>query len=224
VTAFQQIRPAVLAVLMVLASSRPVVGQVKNPIARGDFNGSIGWLVVQKDDRRQLDDGGNDWHSSFYGGAGTGWYWNDHLKTELDFGAGSEAHAYSSRPITLQGRITFVTSQSSFEQRTLALSQQYQFFRNVWFHPHIAAGANITWERVTEEIYPVTIYEPPGPPRLIERGRIEGPRTNVTVSPFVATGFKAYMSRRAFFRTDLRVSFRGGVDDVLVRMGLGIDY
>jgi hypothetical protein len=32
------------------------------------------------------------------------------------------------------------------------------------------------------------------------------------------------MSRRAFFRTDLRLTFRSRVDEVLMRFGFGVDF
>jgi hypothetical protein len=222
VKAFHVTLSGLVAWLAILGCARLAQAQSTSPVTRADLSGTIAWLTVQKQFATPFD--GDDWHNSFYSGLGAGWYWTDHFKTELDFGVGTESQSYSSRPITIQGRPSFVTTRSDSERRTLGLSQQYQFFRNTWFHPHIAVGAKITWDTVTDEIYPATIYEPPGPPRIVETARIEGPRTDVTVSPFVSTGFKAYMTRRSFFRSDLRVAFRGGVDDVLVRVGFGVDF
>ena len=48
--------------------------------------------------------------------------------------------------------------------------------------------------------------------------------TSTEVRPFVATGFKAYMTQRAFFRSDVRVGVRDGVDEVLLRFGFGVDF
>ena len=36
-------------------------------------------------------------------------------------------------------------------------------------------------------------------------------------------GFKAYLAERGFFRTDLKVGVRSGVDRVIWRAGFGID-
>jgi hypothetical protein len=46
----------------------------------------------------------------------------------------------------------------------------------------------------------------------------------VRIVPFAATGFKAYLAQRAFFRSDLRFAFRDGLEDVLLRFGFGVDF
>jgi hypothetical protein len=52
----------------------------------------------------------------------------------------------------------------------------------------------------------------------------DGPRTTTTIRPFVGAGFKGYMTDRVFFRSDTRVVFRRGIDEVWVRMGVGVDF
>jgi hypothetical protein len=42
--------------------------------------------------------------------------------------------------------------------------------------------------------------------------------------PFAATGFKAYFNERGFFRTDLKLQFRGGVEQVAWKVGVGVDF
>jgi hypothetical protein len=201
----------------------PAFSQTVSPVARADMTAAIGWLVLQDhDDSSPYSD--NDWHNSFFGGGGAGWYWTDHLKTELDLGAGTAVQAYRVTPVTINGRTHYVSAQSRLARRMIGVSQQYQFFRNVWFHPHIAAGANVTWEKSTDGIHPIVIYDPVLPPRVVEGGRTDGPKTDVTVRPFLATGFKAYVTQHGFFRTDLRVAFRSGADEVLLRIGFGVDF
>jgi hypothetical protein len=197
-------------------------GQTRSPLARGDATGIVAVLGVENDVVEPYR--GDDWHGALFGGVAGGWYWTDHLKTELDFGAGTESSVYRARPITIGGQSTYVSTESTVSQRTLGISQQYQFFRNVWFHPHLAAGVNVSWEHITDEISPVVIYSPTSPPRVVQPGRSEGPRTETRVRPFVATGFKAYFNQRGFFRTDIRFAFKDGLDEVLVRAGFGIDF
>ncbi len=190
------------------------------PRPRADVSATLGWLAVEK----KATFGHSDWHQTVFGSAGAGWYWNDHVKTEVDFGAGREGTQYSGRQIVIEGRPAFETTESKFSRRVLGISQQYQFFRNAWVHPHIAAGVNVTVERVTDIRQPIVIFDRPGPGRVIQPERIDGPRSDVRVTPFVATGFKAYLTPRAFFRSDLRVGGRTGLDDVLVRFGFGVDF
>src|SRR5687767_14811607 len=201
----------------------PALAQTRAPLARADVTGIVALLGVENEVSAPYVSG-NDWHSSLFGGAVAGWYWTDNLKAELDFGAGTESSVYRATPITVGGRSTYVSTQSRISQQTLGISQQYQFFRNVWFHPHVAIGAHVTWEDITDEISPVVIYESTSPPRVVAPARKSGPRTETTVRPFVGTGFKAYFNERGFFRTDVRFAFRNGLDEAMVRAGFGIDF
>jgi hypothetical protein len=191
------------------------------PLVHCDVAASVGWLRARTTDASPGDYA--DWHSSLFGAASAGWYWTDNLKMEIDVGAGTRATAFRYRQITIDGRQNYLASETTFARRTLGISQQYQFFRNAWFHPHVAAGANLTWERTTEHFQAVAAFDSASR-RVLLPERTEGPRTEMTVRPFVAAGFKAYMTPRSFFRSDLRVAFHGGADEALLRFGFGIDF
>ena len=229
VVAFQSVNSTaatpgyVLAGLLTLGVSAPALAQPAAPVARADLSGTAGWLVVNQENLGPYN--GNDWQSSLFVAATGGWYWSDHLKSELEFGAGTESTAYRYRQIVIDGRPNTEVVESTSSRRTLTLSQQYQFFRNAWFHPHVAGGLNVTFERVTDHTNPVFGYDDESRAgRVVQPERTDGPRTDVAVTPFVATGFKAYMTQRGFFRSDLRVTLRDGVDDVVVRFGFGVDF
>jgi hypothetical protein len=212
-----------LAGAVALAGSRQAWAQPAPPVARGDAAGTIGWLSANKGLTGQPPEG--DWHDALFGAVSAGWYWTDYLKTELDFGAGTKSTAYRSQAIVFDGRQTYAATITTFSRRTLGISQQYQFFHNVWFHPHLAVGANITRELLTEHNQPIYLYdESSRTSRIVAPVRTDVSRTATTVRPFVATGFKAYMTRRGFFRSDVRIAFRGGIDEVLLRFGFGIDF
>jgi hypothetical protein len=202
--------------------STPALAQPSAPVARADLSGTIGWLVTNKESPGPYN--GNDWQSSLFAAASGGWYWTDHLKSELEFGAGTEATAYRYRNIVIDGRTITETGDSTYSRRTLSLSQQYQFFRNAWFHPHVAAGLNVTFERTTDYTNPIVVYDDRSRGLVLQPARTDGPRTDVVVSPFIATGFKAYVTQRGFFRSDLRVSLREGVESVMMRFGFGVDF
>jgi hypothetical protein len=168
----------------------------------------------------------NDWFNrSLYGGAGGGWYWTDHLKTELEFGASTTAELYSSAPITVAGRTTYVASRQRFSTKRLIAAQQYQFFRNTWFHPHLAAGVDLTWETVKRRDEPIFFYDPvTRQSRPLQEAVNHPGKTSLVARPFASAGFKAYMTQRGFFRSDLRFGFGGGIDEVLLRFGFGVDF
>ncbi len=197
--------------------------QSETRLTHADLAGTIGWLSADTHPSGPYND--NNWENSFFGAASAGWYWTENLKTELDFGAGTKVRVFSSAPITIDGRPTYVATDSRFARRTLGISQQYQFFHNVWFHPHLAAGANVTWERRTDHIVPIYLYDDvTRTSRVVTLEQKEDPRTSVTIRPFVAAGFKAYITERTFFRNDFRVAFRGGPDETLLRIGFGVDF
>ena len=212
---------SVAVTLLASAAGAPAHAQGAPPIARADAAALVGWLAASSGSAGPHR--GDDWNNNFFGGASVGWYWTDHLKTEVDSGAGTEATAYRVVPRTIDGRPTYESVQTTVTRRVLGIGQQYQFFRNAWFHPHVAAGVTWSWDRRTDYFQPLVVFDDLAG-RVVEEARTEGPRTVLTLRPYAAAGFKAYITRRGFFRTDLRVAFRGGIDESLVRLGFGVDF
>jgi hypothetical protein len=196
------------------------------PMTRADFHAVAGWQNLRQERGDAALSTYNNWASDiFYGGAGAGWYWNDHLKTQVDVGAGSRGQHYFYRTLRVAGLQTSESAQVTVQQQSLALSQQYQFFRNQWFHPHVGAGLDIARETKSAEYAPVSAYDPvTRTSRLIRDARSEGPITRAIVRPFGEIGFKTYMTRRAFFTGDARLMFRTGLDEMLFRVGFGVDF
>jgi hypothetical protein len=222
VKALHWLQRTALAAAFLAGAAAAAAAQTPPVLVRGDLAGSFGWLSA----KTAIDPpgAGTDWHSSLFGAASGGWYWTDNFKTEIDAGAGTRATAYHYRAIIIDGRPGYLASETTFSRRTAGISQQYQFFRNAWFHPHIAAGANLTWERATEHFQPVVALDSVSSRRVLVPESTDGPHTVLTIRPFVATGFKAYMTRCVFFRSDLRVAFHAGVDEALLRFGFGVDF
>jgi opacity protein-like surface antigen len=194
------------------------------PLTRGDAHFVIGWQNLHKEQPAQHY---NDWlNGILYGGAGAGWYWTDNLKTQVDFGAGTEARQYRYEPIIVNGQTTTSSSSRvSVRQQSVAIAQQYQFFRNQWFHPHVGAGVDIARETTREEYDPVFLFDNvTRVSQQIAPARTEGPDHRMIARPFAEAGFKAYMTRRAFFTGDSRLMIRHGIDEVLFRFGFGVDF
>jgi opacity protein-like surface antigen len=214
----------VLAVLLAAPAAAQNIPAPPSPISRADVTGTLGWFNANKSD---LDEESyNDWYNrSLHGGVGFGWYWTDHLKTEIDYGATTTAKLRLYPRVLLDGQYTATPIEASFQTHKLGVSQVYQGFRNQWFHPYAAAGIETTWERTTEQYGPTYLFDSVSrSSRLVLPPRAEGPETDVIVRPFGAVGFKAYMTPRTFFRSDLRMTVRGGIDEVLLRFGFGVDF
>jgi hypothetical protein len=207
---------------MLLIASRGAQAQPA-PVMQGDVAGTLGFFSVDTGGREPVPS--DNWAHSLFGAASAGWYWTDHLKSEAEFGAGTRATTYGYQSVTGDGYSGFASTRSTRTRRALSVSQQYQFFRNASFHPYVAGGATLTWQRTSDHVNAALVYDNKAPyGRVVAPERNEGPRSEVIVRPFVGTGFKAYITKRAFFRSDLRVSLRGGADDVLVRFGFGADF
>jgi hypothetical protein len=194
------------------------------PVSRADTHFVIGWQNLNKE--QPGSQSFNNWVNGIvYGGAGAGWYWTDHLKTQVDFGAGTEGDQHRYEPIVGNGQTVSVSSLFRVRQQSLAVSQQYQFFRNQWFHPHVGAGIDIARETTTEQYSAIFVFDSATrTSRQLEPPRNEGPDHRTIARPFAEVGFKAYMTRKAFFTADTRLMYRKGLDEVLFRLGFGIDF
>jgi opacity protein-like surface antigen len=191
-------------------------------LARGDASGQIGWYTVHKGDY----DSYNDWlGDSFYAGIGAGWYWTDHLKTEVQYGGSSEVRLYTSVPIVISGTQIFASSRYTFRTRRVTLGQVYQFGRNEWFHPYLGGGLDVVWERTTREDEHVTFFDPlTRQSRLLQERRTHPPGTDADARAFWNAGLKAYLSRRAFFVLEGRMTFTARPEEVIFRLGFGADF
>jgi hypothetical protein len=217
--------PVIAAAAWIAASGLAAAQEPsRSPMTRADTHFVIGWQNLHKD--QPGSDNFNNWiNGIFYGGAGAGWYWTDHLKTQVDVGAGTKGRQYRYAPIFINGQPTGSSSRLEVRQQSLAVSQQYQFFRNQWFHPHLGAGVDIARETTREEYSPLFVFDPvTRTSRQHLPPRIEGPEHRTIARPFAEAGFKAYMTRRAFFTADTRLMYRKGLDEVLFRLGFGIDF
>jgi outer membrane protein W len=198
------------------------VQQPGNPVARMDVTGVLAWFNADKAD---LDEYDNWYNRAIYGGAALGWYWTDNLKTEVDVGVTSRADRDVYSVVVVDGRQISRESTFHFSTRRVTLGQQYQLYRNVWFHPHVAAGLDLTWEKTDREDDVLFIFDPVARQTLPASDEQDFPtRTDFHARPYLGLGFKAYMTQRAFFRSDLRLVFRNGVDEVLLRFGFGADF
>jgi hypothetical protein len=185
--------------------------------------GTIGWLNGNKSDDQT--DNYNDWYNrGLYVGAVGGWYWTDHHKTQVEAGITNTIRFRAYRSTVINGGQGWSASTFKFRLGRVAIGQHYQFFRNAWVHPHVGAGVDLTWERATEFAEPIIVYTPSTGPRELRPAGTFGPTTTLRIRPYIETGFKAYASQHAFFRGDLRILARAGVDEVLLRCGFGIDF
>lgn len=187
---------------------------LRSPLVRADASVNGGWLAADQHNQDRYD----NWYTAGYVELAGGWYWTDHLKTEIQAGWSARENrrtiVYDPRQISLEfyREVDYdvATSRVSF-------GQLYQFGRNAAFHPYAGGGVDLTWERFSRTEYR---YISP-PTRPVE---IIAPHTDLHVRPFAQVGFKGYLTPRAFFRGDVKLVVHDGVDEVLTRFGFGIDF
>lgn len=211
-----------IACALCALTARASAAQTPGPdVVRPDLCGSIGWLNVNKGELSSY----NDWYNRAAEGAVTfGWHWSVHHKTELEASVSNSAEFRSSTEEIINGYRAYVGSEHTFGTRRVTIGQLYQFGENAWFHPHLAAGVDFNWESIKRTDREVLFYDPGARQTVYLRQPVVHPhRTDLHARPFAAAGFKAYMTSRAFFRSDVRLIAGRRLEEVLVRIGLGMD-
>jgi len=195
------------------------------PPTRGDAHFAIGWQNLREKQADESTPYRNDWlNSIFFAGAGGGWYWTEHLKTQVEFGGGTSGRQYRFSQQIAGGATTYSQSELRLRETNVDVVQQYQFFHNQWFHPHVGLGVDVARRHSSEHYYPITVFD-----NVTRTTRSLSPEhTEVEnewlVKPIADLGFKAYMTRRSFFTTDAKLRCKSGIDEFRLRLGFGIDF
>jgi hypothetical protein len=207
-----------------LLSATTFAQTVGDPVARADVAGTVAWLNTNRPDRSGQQY--NNWNNhGLYGAATGGWYWTDHHKTEVEFGVSNRIRFQDYESTVVDGLNTYSLSRQTISSRRVSISEHYQFFRNALFHPHVGAGVDLAWVETTRNADPIFVYDSVGRvSRQVRPAVVTGPDTALQARLFGEVGFKAYMTPRSFFRSDLRLGGRQHLDEVLFRFGFGVDF
>ena len=186
------------------------------PASRLDLTVSTGWFAADRS--ASTDCCNSTWSAGLFKGVAAGFYWTDHLKTEVGFGApgSTEGHGFTSKVLP-NGLTSYTSEDHHIDGTKVSIAQIYQFGRNSTFHPFIVGGADIDREHDTIERY---IYSSSSS-RSTEDTREQ---TSIRARAFAGAGFKAYFSERAFFRGEAR--FAGGKQregQMTWTAGVGVD-
>ena len=192
--------------------------------SRWDAAGQVTWLGERRPNPSIQWD---PWFNIASGGGIIGYHWTPHLKTEFDLSTSTEGERYTYETIVIPGATIplFLQRDHEFRVTTASAGLIGQFFENAWFHPFIGAGVELTRER--ERIETTLPIGPPRDPRAAPL--FQEPQTETLeryrARPYVATGFKAYVSERAFIRSDIRTSWSSdGLAALAWRSGVGFDF
>jgi opacity protein-like surface antigen len=210
-------------VILAIGVAAPAAAQAQDvvrPVARADAWAAVGWHHARLAEAGEYD----DWyHSSVAGTLGASWYWTDHLRTEIDAGATSRGRIYVFEPAFTDNQITGRYGWIRHRTRAVGVTHHYQFFRNAWFHPYLGVGVDVIHQTEDEHVEPVLAFDRVGRSTVLEPARDES-TTRTLARPAASLGFKAYLTPRAYFRTDARIGVRRQIEDVIVRFGFGVDF
>jgi hypothetical protein len=95
----------------------------------------------------------------------------------------------------------------------------YQFLENVFAHPYISAGVQVTSfsEETQTYVYNTNFSTPPT--------HTSSSRTYTEARPFVAAGYKSYFNERVYLRSEILASFdTDGFSHATARLGFGFDF
>ena len=193
---------------------------VPTTFPRWDASGSIGFLTVKTSDTRTS---WGDWEQKFDYRFDLGRYWTTHLKTDVAVTTSNAWDDYESEVVPIPGVPRgYAYNTVDRQLHHIAPAVTWQFGENSFMHPYVSGGVkvgiltehryrNADSYRFNGSSYPV--------PDLDER------RTTVFARPFVAGGFKSYISRSVFTRSEGRVAFaQDGVRQVSLIVGVGVDF
>ena len=121
----------------------------------------------------------------------------------------------------------WVYCNSRYTARQFGVGQFWQFGRNAMFHPWIGAGVDVV--RIEHELdrpAQFTYVTPSSgqPSRSIPVPPLLVTSTTTRAVPFASAGLKAYFNERGFVRSNLKLQIRDGVEQVVWRIGVGVDF
>lgn len=187
---------------------------------RGDASVSMAWLISEVS---ALSHGIDNWVSRATIAGQGGIYWTEHVKTEVMVERSNRQEVYEGEQVFLpEGRSAWRNNQHTIHDTRLSVGQFYQFGHNAWAHASIGGGVSVAWRDIATEVSPLVIYDGRG--TVIVQPGEHLTSNDVRTNAFVATGVKAYVTPHLFVRTDAQADFRRDLDNVVFRVGFGVDF
>ncbi|HXR45241.1 MAG TPA: hypothetical protein VN759_10560 [Pseudolysinimonas sp.] len=189
---------------------------------RWDVGASLGLLAVTT---KEADASWHGWEQKAEFRADVGRYWTTHLKTEVAVSASNAWHDFDAEPFPVAPGLplpayTYIDSERRLF--TVAPGVTWQFFENSFTHPYVSGGVKVGL--LQEHSVRETATYRTGNLGYTVPGRDER-STQVLARPFIGGGFKSYITRAVFVRTEARLAFlQDGVRQVSLLAGVGTDF
>ena len=188
---------------------------------RWDLSGSLGLMNIAI--RRNEEPWRGDWDHKLEYRADVGRYWTTHFKTEFTAGTTNRFDDYEVDTFP-SGSPSPVYTYTFVERRVTTLSPAltWQFGENAFVHPYVSGGIE-AWVVQQHRVRPPETYRIGASSSPVPA--IDERTTTVVGRPFVAGGFKSYISRKTYVRSEARTAFSSrGVRQLSVLAGIGVDF
>lgn len=223
------LRGALVAVLVLTwaaqAAAQNLVGPSRTLVPavfpRWDLSGSLGMQNIAAG--RNPEPWRSAWDHKLEYRADVGWYWTTHLKTELTASTSTLSHDYEVETFP-SGASSPVYAYTNVERRVTLLGPgvTWQFGENAFVHPYVTGGVQLWIVQQHRFRSPDTYRFGPSASQVPP---IDDRTTTVLGRPFVAGGFKSYISRKAFVRSEARAAFSSaGTRQLSITAGIGVDF
>lgn len=204
---------------LLLPAARAEAQQPRLP--RADASVSVGWLNANVSALTGTSDDWANRRATIVGQAGV--YWTEHIKTEVMVEHSSSQQVWDSEDVRLpDGRIAFRYAHNDVTDTRVSIGQYYQFGHNAWTHVLVGGGLNLTRRGVNSDISPLVLNERNGSLTL-EPGHSRL-SSETGAAAFAAAAAKAYMTPRVFVRSEVQADVRRGIEAVVLRAGIGVDF
>ena len=188
---------------------------------RWDVGGAVSLLTMSAAEAR------SPWSESNSQGefrADIGRYWTTHVKTEVAIAASNHWTDFESVPYPVPGATAPTFAYIDYDRQlvSVAPAMTWQFRENTFMHPYVSGGVKLGMlrehrvrEAGTFRIGSLSYVVTP----------IDDRSTTVTARPFVAGGFKSYVSRSVYVRTEARAAVASdGLRQLTLGVGMGVDF
>ena len=195
------------------------------PYRTWDISTGAGLLFAERRDTSVQGSWSSDsWDSYGSISADGGYYWTDHLKSDVGVAFFSTGEDTIDEQIKLpDGRVAQAIRELHIRHTQVVIAGTYQFFENGFTHPYVAGGVRLSVLGIDSTRYPWAYI----PGNYTQVGVPSDQRHSVELRarPFVALGGKSYFNERVFIRPEIAVGVNShGLGQVGLRLGVGVDF
>ena len=193
---------------------------------RWDVNITIGAFGADPGER---DYPYHDWYTEGRYAASIGYYWNEHLKTELEFAHSGEGSRFIQdfAQVPGTGAIQPISIEAFHRVQQASARVVWQFLDNTWVHPYVNAGYVFDAER-RHFHSPIQYYYPGDPrtrPPILVRPELNSdPSYDLRSGVSIGAGSKFYVSPQAYINTGVQWTYARPAKTLTLLGGFGVEF